>query len=444
MDSSLKRIWDLTILALVLVSIIIISFQFAFLNHVTWCGSMVVYSIDLFFIADFFYRNKNEGNLKGRIGSNSKLVLDFITSVPFDALFFLWPGMEIGGIPVILWVRLIRLMRMSQLFSILSNWQKQSWINPGYLRIVKFVSTILILIHLISCSWYLSAYFAGFPDSSWVMAYENQFAEPVSAYIKSLYWTVTTATTVGYGDITPHLNYEYVISIIVMMLGASMYALIIGNIASFVSKLDIQKTSYWSRVDSIKVYLSKRGVHVDLRKKILNDYDYMWEQKRGIDEKFFFNDLPDPLKYELVTELAGDLLETVPLFKFDNPALKRVLVLALNARTYNPGSVIVNEGESGSEIYFISKGGFDVINPRNRESLCILKRGDYFGDISLLLGEKRTASVIAVSFCEVFELSFEDFQQIKNEYPEFREVLKKMSSENSESRAKMILEGIVL
>ena len=42
-------------------------------------------------------------------------------------------------------------------------------------------------------------------------------------------------TTVGYGDITPHLNYEYVFTIIVMIIGAFMYAFIIGNIASLIS-----------------------------------------------------------------------------------------------------------------------------------------------------------------------------------------------------------------
>jgi voltage-gated potassium channel len=67
-------------------------------------------------------------------------------------------------------------------------------------------------------------------------------------------------TTVGFGDITPHINYEYIFTIVSMILGASMYAFIIGNIASLISNLDIQKATFWSKIDATKLYLRKRGV----------------------------------------------------------------------------------------------------------------------------------------------------------------------------------------
>jgi len=73
-----------------------------------------------------------------------------------------------------------------------------------------------------------------------------------------------------------------------------------------------------------------------------------------------------------------------------------------------------------------------------------LEDGEYFGDLSLLLGEKRTASVRTLTYCEVFLLTRDDFERIRREYPKFREVLKKMSSERTEKTQTLILEGIVL
>ncbi len=64
-------------------------------------------------------------------------------------------------------------------------------------------------------------------------------------------------TTIGYGDITPHTNIEYGFVIIVMLIGATMYAYIIGNIASIVSNLDtLKKLTRW-----------KEGVHPTLFKE---------------------------------------------------------------------------------------------------------------------------------------------------------------------------------
>lgn len=68
----------------------------------------------------------------------------------------------------------------------------------------------------------------------------------------------------------------------------------------------------------------------------------------------------------------------------------------------------------------------------------------YFGEISLVLGEKRTASVKALTFCEVLLLTKEKFTQIKREYPEFMEVLKKISSSRTTETEQLILKGIIL
>ena len=73
-----------------------------------------------------------------------------------------------------------------------------------------------------------------------------------------------------------------------------------------------------------------------------------------------------------------------------------------------------------------------------------LEDGDYFGDLSLILGEKRTASVRALTYCEIFVLSRDDFNRIKNEYPEFRDVLTKMSSEKVDKISAHILDGVTL
>ena len=69
-------------------------------------------------------------------------------------------------------------------------------------------------------------------------------ADPVSQYVRSLYWTITTMTTVGYGDISPGRTVEYLLGILIMLMGASLYAFVIGGVASLLSNLQAAKNSY--------------------------------------------------------------------------------------------------------------------------------------------------------------------------------------------------------
>jgi voltage-gated potassium channel len=73
-----------------------------------------------------------------------------------------------------------------------------------------------------------------------------------------------------------------------------------------------------------------------------------------------------------------------------------------------------------------------------------MSNGDYFGFMSLTLDERRTASIKAVSYCEMLVLDRADFGRIKKEFPEFTDVLKRVSAERSEQLSELVMDGIIL
>jgi CRP-like cAMP-binding protein len=95
-------------------------------------------------------------------------------------------------------------------------------------------------------------------------------------------------------------------------------------------------------------------------------------------------------------------------------------------------------------MYFVSRGRLDILSEGDGRRHGELEAGDYFGDLSLLLGERRTASVRALTHSDVFHLSAFDFNRLKSEYEEFRDVLKAVSAEKSEKLADLVMDGCVL
>jgi CRP-like cAMP-binding protein len=137
-------------------------------------------------------------------------------------------------------------------------------------------------------------------------------------------------------------------------------------------------------------------------------------------------------------------VKTVPLFAHCNPALRNVLLMALKPQVFAPGGYIVREGEAGHEIYFISRGRAEISSQDGQKTHGTMESSDYFGHLSLMLGEVRTASVRALEFCDVFVLTGADFTRIKNEHAEFREIIKKVSKQKSAKASELMLEGVFL
>lgn len=108
------------------------------------------------------------------------------------------------------------------------------------------------------------------------------------------------------------------------------------------------------------------------------------------------------------------LLDSVDLFRPLVPEVRLQLASALVEYVYGPGEVIVEQGSAGSMFYIIASGSVDVSILQNaqRTSVATLSAGAFFGEMSLLTGEKTNAEIKASGDCTVLALRHTDLAGI--------------------------------
>lgn len=125
---------------------------------------------------------------------------------------------------------------------------------------------------------------------------------------------------------------------------------------------------------------------------------------------------------------AQALLSGLDLFAgLDRRSLER-LAESAHHHLYDTGEVLVREGEAGESLFVVSQGTVMVTKSgralgTSDVTLASLERGDFFGEMSLLTGEPRSATVVAHTPCEVLVLDSEQIAELLHDEPRLAEVL---------------------
>ena len=106
------------------------------------------------------------------------------------------------------------------------------------MKFIGFFLTVIICSHVMACLFYFAAKYNEFSRDTWVFRYGYIDDSSFDKYIASMYWTYTTLSTVGYGDITPCSNLEISLALMWMVFGICFFSFTIGSLASMLSGVD--------------------------------------------------------------------------------------------------------------------------------------------------------------------------------------------------------------
>ena len=454
--SRFKLVWDVASLFCVAHSVIVLPFALAFLRfeeeeEEPMYSVAIGYAVDAFFWFDIgvtFYSAyySSRGTLVVDLKvireryAKSWLALDLLAVFPFE-IFVRSRYSRNADL-----LKLTRLLRITRVLKLLESRYKSLHESARlYSRAVKILLFLVLSLHWIACAWH-SVCSAGADEwctSEYVHLRDNVSLQYASAY------QVATSIILSNDPLQTYSASESVLSSrtlsilsFVMLVGGVLYIVALGNIAALITATvgrdELQRRKF-EQVSDLSEHLKLPSA---LHSKMQSYFEYVWLRHRDVNEKrveHFCATLPISLRNEVLLHAHREMLRNVPIFRFLNANCILEIVNRMTSVVALPGDLIVTKGKKNTGLYFISRGEVEVIvnndddddeeeeeeeeEADDDDAKILLAEGDYFGEVSLLLDTPATATVQAISFCDLFYLSASDFQLIKRASPDIEQTL---------------------
>nr|KAF6484825.1 hyperpolarization activated cyclic nucleotide gated potassium channel 4 [Rousettus aegyptiacus] len=284
-------------------------------------------------------------------------------------------------------------------------------------RIVNLIGMMLLLCHWDGCLQFLVPMLQDFPDDCWVSINNMVNNSWGKQYSYALFKAMSHMLCIGYGRQAPVGMSDVWLTMLSMIVGATCYAMFIGHATALIQSLDSSRRQYQEKYKQVEQYMSFHKLPPDTRQRIHDYYEHRYQGKM-FDEESILGELSEPLREEIINFNCRKLVASMPLFANADPNFVTSMLTKLRFEVFQPGDYIIREGTIGKKMYFIQHGVVSVLTKGNKETK--LADGSYFGEICLLTRGRRTASVRADTYCRLYSLSVDNFNEVLEEYPMMR------------------------
>ncbi|GAA6109509.1 potassium voltage-gated channel subfamily H member 4a isoform X1 [Tachysurus ichikawai] len=239
-----------------------------------------------------------------------------------------------------------------------------------------------------------------------------------SAYIASLYFTLSSLTSVGFGNVCANTDAEKIFSICTMLIGALMHAVVFGNVTAIIQRMYSRRSLYHTRMKDLKDFIRVHRLPQQLKQRMLEYFQTTWSVTNGINANELLHDFPDELRADIAMHLNKDILQ-LPLFSSASRGCLRSLSLHIKTSFCAPGEYLIRHGDALHAQHFVCSGSLEVL--KDGMVLAILGKGDLIG--ADLPGWdqviKANADVKALTYCDLQYISIRALREVLELYPEY-------------------------
>ncbi|XP_010275105.1 PREDICTED: probable cyclic nucleotide-gated ion channel 5 isoform X3 [Nelumbo nucifera] len=244
-----------------------------------------------------------------------------------------------------------------------------------------------------------------------------------------LWWGLQNLSTLGQGLETSTYPGEVIFSIALAIFGLILFALLIGNMQTYLQSLTIRLEEMRVKRRDSEQWMHHRLLPQELRERVRRYDQYKWLETRGVDEESLVQTLPKDLRRDIKRHLCLALVRRVPLFANMDERLLDAICERLKPSLYTERTYIVREGDPVDEMLFIIRGRLESVTTDGGRSgffnRSLLKEGDFCGEelLTWALDPKAasnlpssTRTVKALSEVEAFALIAEELKFVASQF----------------------------
>ncbi|KAL7553159.1 hypothetical protein ACHAWF_016401 [Thalassiosira exigua] len=392
------------------------------------------YCIDLMFIVDMILRStiysydtyqngqtvvvSDSSSIRHKYLSSKKFKIDLLAVLPFDFI-----SLGTGSYHVV--YRLSKLVRVIQLPSAISSLQKHLDLCFDVKMNETQRSVLLMLVYsLLLVVWSSAGWNALRPDESAIV---------------SVYWAITTLSTVGYGDVTPVDFTETFYALIVGAVGAVFTAAVVANVTSFFHDAELSENNYEHKLNCIKRYMDRHKIPNELCQKVIEYFDYVEQEQDGLNEAVLLRDaIPDHLSTNLLVHITQSMVGNCDFFADCESGFIRKIMVSMEQAFYGAEYMVLTADVPSDSMYFIKKGRVDLMLENADNSLKVIRKlhaNDSFAEGCLV--ENWTKNPILARTAresELWILRRSVFRKIIREFPRSRSMLRQIATNTEDTR----------
>ncbi|CAH2077177.1 unnamed protein product [Thlaspi arvense] len=421
------RLWQLFLVILVGYSAWASLFELAFEKAAEGSFLTVDLVVDFFFAVDiiltFFVAYLDKSTyliiddhklIAKRYLKSVSFVMDVASTLPIQFIYKSITG-NAGRGQAFGFLNLLRLWRLRRVAELFKRLEKDTNFNYFVIRVIKLLCVTIFWTHIAGCILFWIAYHYPRPIETWIGSQVEDFKERSVwlGYTYSMYWSIVTLTTVGYGDLHAVNTREKTFNMFYMLFNIGLTAYIIGNMTNLVVHGALRTFTMRSAINDILRYTSKNGLPDMMREQMLAHMQLKFKTAE-LKQEEVIQDLPKAIRSSINEHLFRSTIEKAYLFKGFPDGLIVQLVSQIKAEYFPPKMEIILQNEIPTDFYILVSGGVEIVASKgvSEQVLAKLGPGDMAGEIGVVFNIPQPFTVRTRRLSQVIRIGHHDFKEM--------------------------------
>ncbi|XP_010472568.1 PREDICTED: potassium channel AKT6-like [Camelina sativa] len=313
------------------------------------------------------------------------LAFDVVSTFPYESFGSLLHE-SIQGYGIFSMLRLWRLRRVSNCFARLEKDRKYSYF---WVRCTKLLLVTLFVIHCGACFLYSIASHYPDPSKTFIaLTDENWKQSPIAVrYNTAMYWSITTFSTTGYGDIHGVNSREMTFILCYMVFNLGLLAYIIGNMTNLVVHVTGRTRKFRDTIQAASGFGQRNNLPVRLQDQMVAHLCLRYRtDSEGLQQQEIIDSLPKAIRSSISHYLFYEVVDKIYLFHGISNDLLFQLVTEMKAEYFPPKEDVILQNEAPTDFYILVTGAVDIIARVNgvEQVVSEVQRGSVFGEVGVL------------------------------------------------------------